>query len=94
MYLLNNFFVGLVIVTTVPELCQKFDFFLKKRMKIIFAHVLKFIHVLTLAKMQNNKYFKVKTVRNLRLKHFESYSSFSYCTHSSVSGVLVQWLGR
>ena len=28
---------------TVPELCQKSDFFLKKRMKEIFAYVLKFI---------------------------------------------------
>ena len=35
------------------------------------------------------QYFNVKEVRNLRLKHFESYSSFSYCMHSSV--YLVFW---
>ena len=50
-------------------------------MEDIFANVLEFM--LTLAKLQNN-YFYVKTVRNLRLVHFERYSSFSLCTHSSV----------
>ena len=60
-YLFNKIFVGWVIVATVPELCQKYDFLLKKRLKEIFAHLL-----------------------NLRLKHFESYSIFSYCKHSSI----------
>ena len=50
-------------------------------MKEIFVFVLEFM--LTLAKMQNN-YFNAKKVRNLRLEHFESYSSFLYCTHSFV----------
>ena len=36
-----------MIVATVPELCRKCDFFLKKRMKEIFAYVLEFM--LTLA---------------------------------------------
>ena len=39
--------------------------------------------MLTLAKMQNYS-INVNKVRNLRLEHFESYSSFSYCKHSSV----------
>ena len=51
-YLLNKMFVGLVIVTTVPELRKKCDFFLKKRMKEIFAYVLGFMFFLD--KMQNN----------------------------------------
>ena len=41
-----------MIVTTVPELCEKCDFFLEKRLKKFFAYVLEFM--LTLAKMQNN----------------------------------------
>ena len=45
-------------------------------MNEIFAYVLECM--LTLA-----KYFDVKKVRNLRLEHFESYSSFSNCTHRS-----------
>ena len=55
LYLLNKIFVGRVIVTTAPELCQKPDFFLKNRMKEIFAYVLEFM--LTLARMQNNSIF-------------------------------------
>ena len=34
--------------------------------------------------------FNVKKVRILYLEHFEIYSSFSYCTHSSV----YQWSGH
>ena len=33
MYLLNKVFVGWVIGAAAPELCQKCDFFLKKRIK-------------------------------------------------------------
>ena len=51
-YLLSNIFVGRVIVATAPELCQKCNFFLKKRMEEIFAYVLEFM--LSLVKMQNN----------------------------------------
>ena len=40
-----------MIGATAPELCQKCDFFLKKRMKEIFAYVLQFM--LTIDKMQN-----------------------------------------
>ena len=40
------------MVATAPELCRKCDFFLKKRMKEIFANVLEFM--VTLTKMQNN----------------------------------------
>ena len=36
------------------------------------------------AKVKNNRTLMWKKVRNLRLELFESYSSFSYCTHSSV----------
>ena len=43
--------------------------------------------MLTLAKMQNNSTFECEKVCNLRLEHFESYSSFSYCRHSSVNQV-------
>ena len=46
-------------------------------MKEISAYVLKF--KLTSANMQD-----VKKLGKLRLEHFESYSSFSYCAHSSV----------
>ena len=53
MYLLNNIFVGWVIVATAPELCQKGDFFfLKQWMKEISAYVLEF--TLTSAKMQDD----------------------------------------
>ena len=50
-------------------------FFPKKRMKEIFAYILKF--TLTFDKMQN-------TSPTFEIEHFESYSSFSYCMHSSV----------
>ena len=40
-----------MIVATVPELCQKCDFFLEKRLKKFFVYVMEFM--LTLAKMQN-----------------------------------------
>ena len=40
-----------MIVATVPELCQKCDIFLKKRMKEMFAYVLEFM--LTFDKKQN-----------------------------------------
>ena len=39
-----------MIVVIAPELCQKCDFFLKKRMKEIFAYALEFM--LTFDKMQ------------------------------------------
>ena len=81
-YLLN-IYVRLAVVDTVPELCQKGDFFQKKRLKCTYVGVLEFM--LTLDKMQ---YFIVKKVRNLRAEYFESYSSFSYCTHNSVYRVL------
>ena len=50
MCLLNKFFVGLVIVATAPELCQKCDFFPEK-MKGIFAYVLEIM--LNFDKVQN-----------------------------------------
>ena len=56
-YLLNKFFVGWMIEATAPELYQKCDFFLRKRMKEIVAYVLEFM--LTLAKMQNNSTFQL-----------------------------------
>ena len=34
--------------------------------------------------MQDDSTFNVKKFQKLRLEHFGSYSSFSYCTHSSV----------
>ena len=43
--------MGRVIVSTAPELCQNFDFFLKKR-KEFFAYVMEFM--LSLAKMQKD----------------------------------------
>ena len=52
MYLRNKIYVSLVIVDTTPELCQKDEFSLEKRMKCIFVYVLGFM--LTLDKMQNN----------------------------------------
>ena len=51
MYLLNKIVVGSVIVASAPDVCQKYDFFLKKRIKDIFAYVLEFM--LTFDKMQN-----------------------------------------
>ena len=52
-------------------------------MKEISAYVLEFM--LTSAKMQDeSKAFMLKKLRKLGLEHFESYSSFSYCKHSSV----------
>ena len=48
----------------------------------MFAFVLEFM--LTLTKMENTNSFIAINVLNLRLEHFESYSSFSYCTHSFV----------
>ena len=53
--------------------------FLKKRMKEFFVYVLEFM--LTLDEMKK-KSFNVHKVRNLRAEHFESYSSFSYCTYT------------
>ena len=50
-YLFNTIFVGWVLGTTVPVLCQKCDFFLEKSMKEMFAYVLEFM--LTFDKMQN-----------------------------------------
>ena len=50
-YLLNKIFVGRVIVASAPELCL----FLKKRVKEIFAYVLKCM--LTFDKMQNTSLF-------------------------------------
>ena len=38
-YLFNKIFVGWVVVATEPELCQKCNFFLKNRMKEIFAYM-------------------------------------------------------
>ena len=43
--------VALFVVATAPELCQKCDFLLKKRMEEIFAYVLEFI--LIFDKMEN-----------------------------------------
>ena len=40
--------------------------------------------MLTLDKMQKNQYFDVQKVRNMRAEYFDSYLSFSLCTHSSV----------
>ena len=51
MYLHNKVFVGWVIGAAAPELCQKCDFYLKKRIKEMFAYVLEFM--LTFVKMQN-----------------------------------------
>ena len=39
----NKIYVGWVIVDPATELCQKSDFFLKKRMKGIFVYVLELI---------------------------------------------------
>ena len=50
-------------------------------MKGIFRYVL--VVMLTSDIMQNNSTSNVKKVRNPRLEHFESYSSFCHCTHSS-----------
>ena len=50
--------MGLVIVATAPELCQKCDFFLKKRMKEIFANAPEFMP--TFNRMQNTKMFCAK----------------------------------
>ena len=44
---------------------------------MIFVNILEFM-------LSFDKSFKVHKVRNLRAEHFESYSSFSYCTHISV----------
>ena len=51
------------------------------RTKEIFAYVLDFM--LTFAKKQDNSIL-YENVRTLRLEHFESYSNFSCCMHSSV----------
>ena len=51
-------------------------------MKGILVYVLEVM--LTLNKMPNYQTFNVHLVRNLSAEYFESYSSFSYCTHSSV----------
>ena len=51
-------------------------------MKEFFAYVLGLM--LTSAKRQDNSTYMLKKLRKLRLEYFESYSSFSYCTHSSV----------
>ena len=71
MYLLYKIYASKVIVETAPELFQKG----------IFVYVLDVM--LTLAKCKITILFCEK-VLNLKLEHFESYSSFSYCTHSSV----------
>ena len=68
-YLLNKIFVALVSYA-------KNVFFLKKEAERIFCNVLEFM--LTLAKIENNSTSMWKKGRNLRLEHFESYSSFSY----------------
>ena len=70
-----------MIVASAPELCQKFEFFLKKRMKGIFADELEFM--ITFDKVQNNSPLMCTKFEILG-QNFESYSSFSLCMHSSV----------
>ena len=65
---------------TVPGLCQKGDFFPEKEAEMHLC-LCSGIHAYF-------RYFIVKKVRNLRAEYFESYSSFSYCTHNSVYRVL------
>ena len=74
-----------MIVATAPELCQKCDFSWKSGWKMS-AYVVEFM--LTSAKMQDDNTLMWKKLLKLRLEHFESYSSFSYCTHSSVYRVV------
>ena len=60
-------------------------FLLKKRMKGILVYVLEVM--LTFNKMPNYQSFNPHIVRNLSAEYFERYLSFSscsYCTHSSV----------
>ena len=59
----------------------KCDFFSEKEDELIFC-LCSGIHAYFCS--NKKKYFNTHTVRNLRLEHFESYSSFSYCTQSSV----------
>ena len=51
-----------MIVAKASELCQKCDFFLKKRMEEIFTYVLEFMFIL--AKMQDNITLILKKIRS------------------------------
>ena len=57
--MLNKIVVGSVIVARASEVCQKCDFFLKKRIKEMFAYVLEFM--LTFDKLQNTSPLMCKT---------------------------------
>ena len=58
-----------MIVYIAPELCQKGDFFLKKRMNGIF--VLEFM-------------FTLDKIQNISVLMCQKFEIFSYCMHSSV----------
>ena len=64
------------------NLQKKIENFPEKEDEINFAHVLECM--LTLDKNAKYQSFNVQKVLDLRTEQFESYTSFLYCTHSSV----------
>ena len=68
---------------TVPKFCPSGDIFLVEDIFFNFWNMVEVM--LTLVSLDNCKIsvLKCAKVRNLRAEHFESYSSFSYCTHST-----------
>ena len=79
MYLINKLLVGRVIVAAAPELCQKCDFSLHKRMQEMFAYVLECM--LTLAKMQDNSTLATMTrpTKILLSRYTAGFISDKYC---------------
>ena len=80
MYLLNTDLCELQHLSY----AKKGGIFLKKGWKaflLMFWNIM--LTLVSLDKMQKNSTLCAKA-RNLRAEHFESYSSFSYCTHSTI----------
>ena len=70
-----------MIVATAPELCQKIRCLPEEEDQ---RNVFVCSGICAYFSSNARQDFNVKKVRNLRLEHFESCSSFSFCMHSSV----------
>ena len=80
-----------MIVVIAPELCQKCDFFLKKRMKEIFAYALEFM--LTFDKMQTTSplmYTKFEIRGKSILKVIQTYHTIRIFIYIGRSGTVAE----